>query len=779
MGTLGVVVAAWFITSKPAVPVPLERDAAGRQELPASYDEAYEQLVGLAPLPGRSAVVRQLVLRRDAAEFRLAEGDMYLLSPVAGRIVGAVFLGQGSVSLTPPLQVERRELERLYDTPSLERDFSELVLLFADGTLAELEATLVFEERPLPLAAAASVEQALAYLHEEDEEEFYAPIMTAVLNGHRNQLFYAQFSERNRDPMFFVIDPYAVEGVRIMRDGDDDTHEIVCQFARAGAEGRVPAEGPPPAALATIEHYVIESTIGKDVEFEAAAEMTVVSHAPDLHWIYLSLFHELTVDSIRTESGGSVGFHRGEEASGLWLALAPALQLGERRKLVLYYHGDLLERGSLIPPNLQRVLNIPPERWVFLKSATRWYPRGPFSVPATFDLTFHTPDDISLVSVGRNARIVEEDKVRTTRWTVSAPSTGVSFNLGEFASLEIRDERIPPVTVHVVEEAHRALRRVLYEQDDPLQQVGADIANSLAFFQQTFGEPLAKSFHATEIPGTHGQAFPGLVHLSWRTFQWTEAEGEDELFRAHEVAHQWWGIGVAPASYRDWWLSEGFSEFSGLWYLQMILQDNDLYFAMLQRWKEALLDRGSDVAPVWLGYRVGLDGKDGDYQLIVYKKGGWIMHMLRNMMLDLHTLTEEPFTNMLRDFYTSYRGKRASTDDFRQVVERHMDMPMDWFFDQWVRGTAIPRYRVAHRTEATSDGKFRVHLRIRQERVPADFKMPLPITLDFGNARVARLRVLAEGPLTQVELPLLPLEPQRISVNDFESVLAEVRYERW
>ena len=28
-------------------------------------------------------------------------------------------------------------------------------------------------------------------------------------------------------------------------------------------------------------------------------------------------------------------------------------------------------------------------------------------------------------------------------------------------------------------------------------------------------------------------------------------QGDDEVFRAHEVAHQWWGIGVDFTSYHD------------------------------------------------------------------------------------------------------------------------------------------------------------------------------------------------------------------------------------
>src|SRR3989442_9354045 len=49
--------------------------------------------------------------------------------------------------------------------------------------------------------------------------------------------------------------------------------------------------------------------------------------------------------------------------------------------------------------------------------------------------------------------------------------------------------------------------------------------------------------------------------------------------------------------------------------------------------------------------------------------------------LDLGTAKDERFTAMMRDYYASYLGKLATTDDFQGVVERHTGMPMDWFFD--------------------------------------------------------------------------------------------------
>jgi hypothetical protein len=70
-------------------------------------------------------------------------------------------------------------------------------------------------------------------------------------------------------------------------------------------------------------------------------------------------------------------------------------------------------------------------------------------------------------------------------------------------------------------------------------------------------------------PLRRGRVVLRLIDLSYSTFTNTSIDGFDEFFRAHEVAHQWWGNGARPASYRDAWLSEGLATFCGIWYVQL------------------------------------------------------------------------------------------------------------------------------------------------------------------------------------------------------------------
>src|ERR1043166_6783111 len=211
-----------------------------------------------------------------------------------------------------------------------------------------------------------------------------------------------------------------------------------------------------------------------------------------------------------------------------------------------------------------------------------------------------------------------------------------------------------------------------------------------------------------------------MIDLSWGTFQMTSLDGFDEFFRAHEVAHQWWGNGVQPVSYRDAWLSEGMATFSGLWYVQTARRHNDEYFKFLDQYRSDIHDDHDDAGPIWIGYRNASPNARRGYDIMIYEKGAWVLHMLRIMLLDLGTMKEDRFTETLRDFYQSYHGSTATTDDFRGVVERHAGIPMDWFFDEWVKGTSIPSYNVAWTSQPApgAAGKYVVRLRVTQEHVP-------------------------------------------------------------
>ena len=60
-----------------------------------------------------------------------------------------------------------------------------------------------------------------------------------------------------------------------------------------------------------------------------------------------------------------------------------------------------------------------------------------------------------------------------------------------------------------------------------------------------------------------------------------------------------------------------------------------------------------------------------------------------------------------------------------------------------------------------------------------NFQMYVPVTLDLGNKREARVRIKVRGPVSEIDLPLMPSKPKAVRFNDLDGVLAEVKMVDW
>lgn len=739
---------------------PLDGQTAGGVP---DYEAVYRQLTALAPVPGRTASVENLVLERDAARFSMEQGALYLLSPVAGRTVAVGFAGRGRFILTPPIDVEREQLGRFFGSDTLDVEVTALVFFFTDSTLHELERQARFDIGGEVGGAARQVRETLEYLTESKGRWADTDLMRALLND-EGGLFYAFVATRDADdPLLFAISPFAVEEVQLSRREKRTSDRVMETIVQFHAASDYAADGPPTGERARevrVTRYTIavalDRTATAGISFAARATLDLTADEPMGPWIALWLYPRLEVDSMRWADGSAATFWHRRESPTVWVRSNSALAPGQTRTLTVHYRGDLVDRfGDAF----------------FVRSSIAWYPRTPGRDVSTFELTFRHPKVYKVSSVGELVSREERDGLVVTHWRSAVPIRNASFSMGMFEEDRFTEEGLPPVIVWTTRDTRKRMRR----------EVGEELLNAIRFYTGVFGPAPMQELRAAEIPLFHGEAFPGLVNLSFGTFIRTGNEGRHEAFRAHEVAHQWWGIGVDYGSYRDQWLSEGMAQFAGLWYMQTERRDNEKYFKTLRDWRDDLMtERGSlfrkGVAPgpIWLGYRTSTSSNPGDFGLIVYAKGAWTLHMLRILLLDLQTVNEDRLKGLLREAYTSHRGRRMTTEDFRLLAEKHAGIDLGWFFDQWVYGTAIPTYRVSWTADETPEGKYRARLRVLQENVPDDFLAFVPVSVDFGNDRWARVRVRVQGPLSEVELPILPLEPKDIVFNDLEGVLARV-----
>ena len=181
----------------------------------------------------------------------------------------------------------------------------------------------------------------------------------------------------------------------------------------------------------------------------------------------------------------------------------------------------------------------------------------------------------------------------------------------------------------------------------------------------------------------------------------------------------------------------------------------------LARYRKSLVTKPSDsdlapadIGPVTVGSRLSSSKSPDAYDVVVYSKGAWIFHMLREMLRDPTSRDPDArFIALLHTLVTKYAQNSLSTEQLQKEVEAVMTTKMDleggrsmeWFFAEYVRGTGIPRYKVeftTHRTEKGLSGP-RQTLPIQ---VPRSFIAPVPLYIGSATGRSTLLgTVLAAG----------------------------------
>src|SRR5262249_23253939 len=133
----------------------------------------------------------------------------------------------------------------------------------------------------------------------------------------------------------------------------------------------------------------------------------------------------------------------------------------------------------------------------------------------------------------------------------------------------------------------------------------------------------------------------------------------------HEVAHQWWGHLVGWSSYHDQWLSEGFADFSASLFLQATRKTNADYLKFWERQRNSLLTKNrfgrtaNEAGPLWLGLRLSTQKNPGGYNRVIYSKGAYVVHMLRQMMWDPN-IKDQSFIATMKDFVKSFENNNAT-----------------------------------------------------------------------------------------------------------------------
>jgi len=477
---------------------------------------------------------------------------------------------------------------------------------------------------------------------------------------------------------------------------------------------------------------------------------------------------EFTIQKIREVNGDSIAFIQ-EPGEAVFTIINPAPAAVDTLRLLISYQGQGLDETAA--GNF------------YLQDPIYWLPRLGYLRRAIHKIIVKYPDGARVVGMGKVSAPWRDGIHALKYFNADTPARVFAFAFGNFIndSLRINDHLSAQVYSTT---AHTTAAR---------QAVMNDIKASLEFFQKRLGDYPLPQLDVLEAPGMDSQGLPGLVMLTWVSFR-SNVAGVMQMLRGHEVAHQWLGNTVGWATYHDQWLSEGTTEYLGAAFMESQAGGEKYFEQVLNAWRDDLLSErlpatssslqrfglppatlakseGIAAGPIWMGIRLG-ERQGVDYYLYTYEKGAWVMHMLRRLLTHDATGSDAGFWKMLADFCKTYAQKNPTTFDFQKVVERHVQMPLDWFFRQWVLGTDIPRYEWKATTDKIGEKDFLVRGVIRQKGTSPDFRTLLPLAFEFGRNQRQIERVWVAGHETTFEFHLQQ-KPKKIIFNYQMAVLCQ------
>jgi Peptidase family M1 domain len=743
---------------------------------PSDPRALYDALNALRPDGAHVYTVKDLMLRRDVVSFTFTQGKLAFLEPLGGRITGAVFSGRGHVIATPHERGERRSLAQFIGRPILDEPFSDAYIRFSDDTAAELQRELTHDgDEPSSdpgftaywnsvaagLAPTHSLRTMVDWLAAEPIPYFYILLQTATAGPVEVSVDY------RRDEQVNIGQAHFTDGVR--------SYDMWASFRTENS----PAEKT--ETFLPLD-YRVDSTIAEDLSLQGKTTLHLRAGRTGERVVAVELSRHLTVDEIQGEDGQPLPYFQNDELSrreaarrgnDFILAVLPAGKpAGADFHLQISYHGSVITDAG--------------NGAFFVGERGAWYAHigGEHFTP--YDLTFHWPKRLTLVATGIESETREDAESKSGRWRSETPFPTAGFNLSQYQMASTTGQ--PKIQVYANKELEEAIMARLqypnpsdlpppsmldhYKDTDhlsgaagqppapsptsALKQLGASVQDSIHFFENVNGAFPFDHLDVTQIPGSFGQGWPGLVYLSTLAFlppetqeraglnEWAQSEARD-LMPFHEVAHQWWGNLTGAASYRDVWIQEAMANYLALWYADTKKPTQHRLSNWLEHYRAQLTAKipGADhsiedVGPLVLGTRLSSLKVPDAYSLLIYGKGTWVMHMLREMLRDPSASSgKDPdarFRELLRTILAEHRFRSLSTADFQHAVEQHMTPAMDldgthrmdWFFDQWVRGTDLARYTVKFEVKPRGNA-FVVTGRLEQSGTEETFIARVPL----------------------------------------------------
>lgn len=468
-----------------------------------------------------------------------------------------------------------------------------------------------------------------------------------------------------------------------------------------------------------ITHYKINAELLPDSHTLKAQAIVTFNAVKQTQSAVLEMNGSLTITGVKGPDGKTALQFIQDRVNELnvRINLGQLYPAGSSVTLTIDYAGPLAtpEGGPIADT---RLAYIGPEG-SYLFYAARWFPfHGYAADRATADISFTVPGNWTVAGHSANpvTPVTNKDGRKTFTFVETQPVLPGSFAAGQFITRTINASGM------------QLELAVLPGSEGRLQEFGQEIAQIIQFYSSKFGPPLlGSSLVVAEIDDETLEYYAGagITFVPHRILVSDKLLPIDAL--AREIAYQWWGQGVGLKSFDDAWLSQGLAEYSSVLYRESQQSPGEFNETLSEKIELALAfeqEASISRAPAQL------NDQSPAYRSVVFYKGAYVYHMLRT------TIGDEKFFNLLKTYYSTYKGKNANIEDFETLADRVSGQKLRGFFGMWVDSTGVPEFKVEYAIIRTKEGKFKVRGTVRQNM--DSFRGPVGVALEAEGGRESK-----------------------------------------
>ena len=290
---------------------------------------------------------------------------------------------------------------------------------------------------------------------------------------------------------------------------------------------------------------------------------------------------------------------------------------------------------------------------------------------------------------------------------------------------------------------------------DSVSPMAEAVGKMFDFYSQKFGPPPSNSFRIVEVQGANWNAQSSVGMLLVPSSGIRKDFDSDAL--AFSVAHQWFPMKYAvknPSA--DAWLADGMAQFASLMYFEKALPPADAQTHIHTALVRALGYEGS-TSVLQAG---SLDKDTPEYRALVQYKGAYVFRMLRWVIGD------ENFDKLLARYAQQFQNTPVSSEAFQKLVSDVAGGDMDYFFEEWVRGSGVPEFKLEYTIYREKNG-YKIDGTVKQDldlfRMPVEFQV-----MTDGDPEFSRVDVTGESSDITVKTDR---KPKSVVIDPKEKIL--------